>query len=102
MGFVERVDLVGENVVGVVDECGCEQLVGPRSGPVPDDPEDRWSRDLEWWEHFDWEGTEAATVGIAGNQYSDGRIDREIYVIFDNNTRGSIPPVTPRVRWPPT
>lgn len=55
--------------------------------PKTDDPEGRYWRDLEWWEHYD---SDDATVGIAGNQFSDGRIDREIYVIFENDARGSI------------
>lgn len=55
--------------------------------PMPDDPEGRYWRDLQWWEDND---SDEASVGIAGNQYSDDLIDREIYVIFDNDARGSI------------
>ncbi len=54
--------------------------------PMPDDPEGRWWRDLQWCEF----NSAEASVGVAGDQYSDGRVDREIYVIFDNDARGSI------------
>lgn len=54
--------------------------------PLPDDPDGLWWRDLHWWEEDDSE----TTVGIYGNQFSDGRAEREITVFFDDDARGSL------------
>jgi len=54
--------------------------------PITDDPNGLWSRDLHWWEGHDSE----STVAICGNQFSDGRVEREIEVFFDNEARGPI------------